>query len=44
MGSQSYNEFVDSQSDINFIIPHDMLTLCGESFIASASLSALQMT
>ena len=40
----SYYEFVGSRSGINFIIPHYPLMLCGESFFASASQSALQMS
>ena len=40
---RSYNEFVGSCSGVNFIIPRDTLVLHRDSFIASASRSALQM-
>ena len=32
--SQSYNEFVDSHSGVNFIIPRETLVLCRDSFFA----------
>ena len=41
--SRSYNEFVGSRSGVNFIIPRNMLVLCKDSFIVSASRNALQM-
>ena len=40
---QSYNEFVSLRSGVNFIISRNMLMLCRDSFIVSASRSALQM-
>ena len=40
---QSYNEFVSSCSGVNFIIPHEPLMLCRNTFFTSALQSALQM-
>ena len=34
--SQSYNEFVNSCGGVNFIIPHEPLMLCRDTFFASA--------
>ena len=41
--SWSYNKFVGLHNGVNFIIPHETLVPCRDSFFPSASWSALQM-